>query len=179
MTPLSPAVISKLPLGLLGFFGIKNGGQYPQSIVPAISPVLDLSGLLAANYNEKLAVPCTAALGFVTGNVLASGLPAVVPAAELWWVSAVSLQTFTGAGDSFTGALELRANQTGGASVWHRALSAEFTQGASLTRTLPGIHTDGLWAGPGDTFGVWYSASTNATGTATTSVQLQITRFPF
>jgi hypothetical protein len=178
VTPLSPAVISKLPIGLLGFFGIKNGGQYPSSIGQVIEPNLDLGGILAANYNEKLAVSPIAALGFVTGNFLASGLPAVVPAAELWWVSACSLQTFTGVGDSFTGALELRANQTGGASVWHRALSAEFTQGASLTRTLPGIHTDGFWAGPGDTFGIWYSAVTNASGTAQTSVQLQITRFP-
>jgi hypothetical protein len=178
VSALSPAVISKLPIGLLGFFGIKNGGQYPQSIVPAIQPTLELGPILAANYNESIAVPCTAALGFVTGNILASGLAAVVPASELWWVSAVSVQTFTGAGDSFTGALELRAQQTGGASVWHRALSPEYTQGASLTRTLPGSQPDGFWAQPGDTFGVWYSAVTNATGTATMSVQLRITRFP-
>jgi hypothetical protein len=176
---LSPAVISKLPIGLLGFFGIKNGGQYPQSIVAAIQPTLELGPILAANYNEMLAVSPIAALGFVTGNFVASGLAAVVPASELWWVSSISLQAFTGAGDSMTGAAEIRNTQTGSASVWHRAVSPEFTQGANLTRTLPcALDTTGFWAQPGDTFGFWYSAVTNASGNAQTSLQLRVTRFP-
>jgi hypothetical protein len=176
---LSPAVISKLPIGLLGFFGIKNGGQYPQSIIPAIQPTLELGPILAANYNENLAVSPIAALGFVTGNFISSGLPAVVPTSELWWVSSISMQTFTGVGDAITGAAEIRNTQTGSASVWHRAVGPEFTQGASLTRTLPcALDTRGFWAQPGDTFGFWYSAVTNASGTAQTSLQLRITRFP-
>lgn len=176
---LTPAVISKLPLGLLGFFGIKNGGQYPQSIVPTIAPTLEMGGILAANYNENVSVPCIAALGFVTGNILASGIAAVVPASELWWVSALSFQSFTGAGDAMTYSVELRGTQAGSASQWHRALSGEFTQAANLNRILPGVHTEGFWAQPGDTFGVWFSAATNASGNAQVSLQLKLSRFTF
>lgn len=179
MTPLTPAVVSKLPLGLLGFFGIKNGGQYPQSLVPTIAPTLDMAGILVANYNENLSVPVAAAIGFQTANILASGLPAIVPASELWWVSALSVQSFTGVGDSMTYSVELRGTQAGSASQWHRALSAEITQAASLNRLLPGVHVGGFWAQPGDTFGCWFSAATNASGTATASIQLKVTRFPF
>lgn len=178
MTPLSPAVISKLPIGLLGFFGIKNGGQYPQSIVPAIQPTLELAGILAANYNESITVAPIAALGFVTANIGASGLPAVVPAAELWWVSSLSAFAFTGVGDSITGTVEVRGLQSGSASVWHRAVTSEFTQGASLSKLHPTTAPEGFWMQPGDTVGVWFSAVTNASGTAQVSVQLRITRFP-
>ncbi|HEY3496419.1 MAG TPA: hypothetical protein VGK73_17085, partial [Polyangiaceae bacterium] len=111
MTPLSPAVLSKLPLGLLGFFGIKNGGQYPQSLGQTVLPTLELGKMLAANYNENFSVPCVAALGFVTGNVLATGLPAVVPGSELWWVNCISQNSFTGAGDSMTWSVEARGTQ--------------------------------------------------------------------
>ena len=177
MTPLSPAVISKLPIGLLGFFGIKNGGEYPRSIVPTIAPTLELAGILAANYNENISVPCIAALGFVTGNVLATGLPAVVPAGELWLVTEFSVNAFTGVGDSMTFAAEVRGTQNGSASVWHRSASPEYTQGASLNRVLPGRH-DPFWLNAGDTIGAWFSAATNASGTAQASMQIKLTRFP-
>lgn len=177
--PLTPAVISKLPLGLLGFFGIKNGGQYPQSIVPAIAPTLDMSGILAANYHENIAVPVLAAIGFQTANILASGLPAVVPPAELWWLSEIAVNSFTGAGDTITYSLEARNTQNGSASVWHRVLSPEYTQGASLNRMLQGNRPDGVWLSPGDTLGAWFSVATNASGTATASIQAKLTRFPF
>jgi hypothetical protein len=174
---LSPAVISKLPIGLLGFFGIKNGGQYPQSIVPTIAPTLELAGILAANYNENFSVPCIAALGFVTGNILATGLPAVVPAGELWLVTEFSLNSFTGVGDSMTWAAEARGTQNGSASVWHRSMSPEYSQAASLNRVLAGRHAP-LWLQPGDTLGCWFSAATNASGTAQVSLQVKVTRFP-
>ena len=179
MTPLSPAVISKLPLGLLGFFGIKNGGQYPQSIGDTIVPTLGMGDMLAANYRELVTVAPIAALGFVTANLSGGALPAVVPASELWWVQSVSVMSFTGVGDSISGSMEARNNQTGGASVWHRALSPLITQAASLTALHPGTHTDGLWLSPGDTIGFWYAAVTNASGTAQMSGQLSIVRFPF
>lgn len=176
---LTPAVVSKVPAGLLGFFGIKNGGQYPQSVVPTIAPTLELAGILVANYNENISVPLIAALGFVTGNVLATGLPAVVPASELWYVSALSIQSFTGAGDSMTYSVEIRNSQAGSASQWHRCVSPEYSQAANLNRILPGLALDGFWMQPGDTVGAWFSAATNASGTAQASVQIKLTRFPF
>lgn len=175
---LVPRGLSKLPMGLLGFFGIKNGGDYPQAIRADFQPVLDLHQLLAVNYRELITVAPIAALGFVTANIGGGSVPAVVPAGENWFISSVSVLSFTGVGDTITGTVELRNQQSGSASVWHRALTAEFTQGASLTKLHPGIHSEGLWAGPGDTVGFWYSAVTNASGTAQASAQLAITRFP-
>lgn len=176
--PLSPAVISKLPLGLLGFFGIKNGGQYPQSLGGEIAPTIDLWEILAANYNERFAASAIAAANFQP--VLLSGVPLVVPPAELWFVSAVSINGFTGVGDSFTATAVARGNQTGSASKWPRAISNMITQGASLNVMHPGWLGNGIpWFGPGDDFGVQYSAFVNASGTAQVGIDLQITRFPF
>lgn len=177
MTPLTPAVISKLPLGLLGFFGIKNGGQYPQTLGDTILPTLDMAPVLAANYRELVFVAPIAALGFVTANLNGGALPGAVPAGELWFVQAASVFAFTGVGDSFTGTLEVRNSTTGLASAWHRALSSPITLAASTTQLHPGI--SGVWLSPGDTIGFWYSASTNASGTAQMSAQLAIVRFPF
>ena len=177
MNGLTPAVISKLPLGLLGFFGIKNGGQYPQSINPTIAPTLDMAPILSANYRELVFVAPIAALGFVTANLNGGALPGAVPAGELWYVQAASVFAFTGVGDAITGTLEVRNSTTGLASAWHRALSSVITVGASTTQLHPGISD--VWLTPGDTIGFWYSAATNASGTAQMSAQLAINRFPF
>lgn len=39
------SAISRIPLGLLGFLGIKNGGEYPQRLINLLAPVWDLSSL--------------------------------------------------------------------------------------------------------------------------------------
>lgn len=177
---LAPRGLSKLPLGLLGFFGVKNGGDYPQEIGSVIVPTLALEGLLAINYAEKLAVSCVAPAGaaIVAGVVVATGLPAVVPANENWFVASVSAAAFTGVGDSWTGSGMRQSRQTGAASNWHHVITPEITNAASQNRMLPGAYPDGFWAGPGDSF-VWnYSASVNASATAQASMQLSIVRFP-
>lgn len=39
------APLNRQPTGLLEFFGIKNGGQYPAELAPVLSGVFDLRGL--------------------------------------------------------------------------------------------------------------------------------------
>lgn len=43
--------ISRIPTGLLGFLGIKNGGEYPQRLINLLSPTWDLASLYL-NTNE-------------------------------------------------------------------------------------------------------------------------------
>lgn len=181
---LTPAVISKLPLGLLGFFGIKNGGQYPQSLAPFIQPTMRMEGILQANYHDN--VGSTTGAGGITATgfkqlldtLPGSGLPLIVPAGELWFVKDVTAVAFTGAGDSFTGSLVVRNTQTGVGSNFHRAVSAEIVQAASQFRQLPGVLTD-FWLQPGDQIGAWITAFVNASTTASLGWNFQRTVFPF
>lgn len=176
---LTPAVLSKLPLGLLGFFGIKNGGKYPQFISEQILTTLDQAGLLAANYIERHVFsvqPTTSGLKAMTDVV--TGLPAVVPAGEIWFCQAISITTFTGAGDSVTWVPCITNFQLNGPNTWLRALAPSITQAASTNSQAPSVHVAGLWASPNDSFGANVNAVTSATGIFTT-MHVSYVRFPF
>ena len=176
---LTPPVISKLPLGLLGFFGIKNGGEYPQTLGHSISPTFDQLELLAINYRELLAMSVVpAGLGFTAQVNLTLGITAVVPSNEVWLLNTYSVNLFTGAGDSITCSTEIRNFQSATASNWHRAMSDQLTQGASLNTMRQCAITGTPWLAPGDQFGVWVSALTNASGNVTVSSNVSVTKFP-
>lgn len=179
--PLSPAVLSKLPLGLLGFFGIKNGGQYPQSLGTVISPTLEQLPILAANYHLNFAMSSTAPIvGFTAATNLSTGFPSVVPSGELWYVSALSFRIFTGAGDSITVTPQVRGQQASApaGNTWDLATGPMTTQAASLNTLHPGSRS-GFWLAPGDTFGIWCTALVNASGNTQVSQQVQVSVFPF
>jgi len=177
---LSPAVISKLPLGLLGFFGIKNGGQYPQTVGQVIVPQLDMGELLAANYHERLGLQSlVTATGFTQSTIVATGGNAIVPASELWYVMHASMVASTLAGDAVVYTPVVRNTQSGSASASTRALGAQQTQGAGLLTVHPLTFENGSrWFVPGDSFGIWTTSFTLVTG-INLSMQLGITRFPF
>ena len=71
--------INKLPLGWLGFLGIKNGGEYPQDASTVLSPTWDMTNLYSygnaeiANDNQNTSV---------LGNVSLT----TVPNGETWLV---------------------------------------------------------------------------------------------
>lgn len=176
---LTPAVLSKLPLGLLGFFGIKNGGQYPQTLLAHIQPVLEQLPLLCVNYHENIVGNLIAAgLGFQQQNAVVGGLPLIVPPGEIWRVNHFTSGPFTGAGDSITFTAGVQSRQNGSASAWNLAIAGPFTQGASLSQVLPNNYGP-FWVGPGDIFGYWVSALVNASGTTQVTSNVSITRFPF
>lgn len=182
MPELNPRGLSKLPLGLLGFFGIKNGGEYPQVIANFHQPTLDMSGLLQAAYPERHVVSVSAGFvaGFVQGTIVATGLPAVVPAAETWMLWADSFGIFTGAGDAFLGGPAIKSFQTGTGSSWTRMLRDPTTQAASLTTLYTTIvQSPPIWLSPGDQLGINVQTFTNASATLTVTQHIGIVRFPF
>lgn len=76
--PLTPPPINKLPLGLLGFLGIKNGGRYPQSLQADLQPSFELQ-------NWYLQTNSTSAQ--LNGSVSSIGFNAnwwTVPQGETW-----------------------------------------------------------------------------------------------
>jgi len=178
-SPLTPAVISKLPLGLLGFFGIKNGGQYPQSVIPNIQPTLEQLQILACNYHENI----TVGIGGITTTGFQGAVvpdPLTIPPSEIWYVSSVTCEPVTFVGDAVVASAVVRSKASNTASNWYRAISPEYTTGASQFRNLPGTFENGnQWFYPGDEFGAWIVSFTNASGDATFGLQLEVTRFPF
>lgn len=56
-----PAPLNVQPTGLLGFFGIKNGGEYPRELSPILQGTFDLIGLY------EVGSPIVS--GQLTGNV--------------------------------------------------------------------------------------------------------------
>lgn len=180
-TPLTPAVITKLPLGLLSFFGIKNGGQYPRTISPEIVAQLDMGGLLQANYIERRvgSINVTAS-GFQPFNAGAplTGL-LTVPNGEVWCMSACTFIVSTGAGDAVAGNLAVRNLQDETASFWYRALTGVVTQGASQVTANPiALGGEPIWLSPRDTFGMNVATFTVAAA-ITVSANIGFTRFAF
>jgi hypothetical protein len=178
---LTPPVISKLPLGLLGFFGIKNGGQYPQTLGNSISPTMDLTEMLAANhYANYVYIAAPTAVGFTQATAAISGVPQSVPDNEVWFISSMSMHLTTGVGDAYNASPVVRTFQAGGASAWYRVLAAPFTIGAStnIMYPLPFMENGSRWLSPGDLFGFWANSFTLATNIAI-NIQVRVTRFPF
>lgn len=93
--------INRLPLGVLGFLGIKNGGRYPDQPTTNLAWVWSLEDFyLGANSEFVTATINPAALGSV--NAL------TVPAGELWFVSNYGVGSGTlGAGQSLQYALSI------------------------------------------------------------------------
>jgi hypothetical protein len=93
------SAINRLPLGWLGFLGIKNGGQYPSETSQVLSPVWDLTQLYTFGNSEiDNVVQAIAAVGNTSYTT--------VPNGEAWLVLQQSAATDTlGAGQSFRAAL--------------------------------------------------------------------------
>lgn len=84
-----PASINKVPGGLLGFLGIKNGGENPTQLEPLLKTVIDLWPLYQVAYGEVLSSAINAAAaGFPTG-----GAALTVPSNEYWWCFEYSIQS--------------------------------------------------------------------------------------
>lgn len=114
--------INRLPWGLLGFLGIKNGGEYPQTLAQQLVPVWDLKEL----YLEGASV-----LAGTASTVGATGYVAHLspPPGEVWQVYDFQIVAACGAGEAFTGAL-CRSRTSGGTTV---NVSDTFSVAASTT----------------------------------------------
>lgn len=175
--PLSPAVISKLPQGLLGFFGIKNGGQYPQTIGNVIVPTLGMWDMITSNYFENVWGYFGAnTVGFHQINDAVTGVPIQVPNSELWYVHALSLHVIAGVGETANYSCAIRSTQTGTANPWYRAITDRVAIAASTTQLTRGEEFP-IWASAGDQFGIFID--TPVGGTIDYGVHFRISRLPF
>lgn len=175
---LTAPVISKLPLGLLGFFGIKNGGKYPQTLGETIVPTLEQINVLAENYHTKHAyIAAPNAPGWHQATVAIAGVPQRVPENEIWLIRGASMHHATGAGEAINATAAVRGDQWGAAAASYHVISQPFTLAASTNILLPCSEPD-FWAGPGDEFGFWVNTVTFV-GPLLTVLEFKITRFPF
>lgn len=135
--------INKLPLGLLGFLGIKNGGEYPQELSNVLSPVWDLGPLyMNANAENQVAALAIAGIG--------SQAFFTVPNGEAWYVLIASAATGTlGAGQTIELALQT-TDAAGLVTVAVSPMSGSRTAGQRCAQALPSP----VYCGPGSTFGI-------------------------
>ena len=78
--------INRIPGGLLGFLGIKNGGRNPDALSNVLVPQLDLTEVyLRTNYVLARIDTTVAAVGFTGAGT--------VPAGQAWYVSNVFANT--------------------------------------------------------------------------------------
>lgn len=165
--------ISKLPLGLLGLLGIKNGGAYPRELAGFYQPMLELlPWIAAANFEEaNFAQNAVAA----AGNAGAFSTAVQVPQTELWYVQFASLRVFTAAGEAFSGYLAVRRFPVSSPNIV-MPLSEIVTVGASINGA-PAVGN--LYApfilGPGDEL-VGYTLS--VTGAPTWRGAFRFARLP-
>lgn len=143
-----PAPISKLPLGLLGFLGIKSFGQYPNSLGSQISPGLDLLGLFSGAHAEHAnGGAVNAAAGYNT-------VALTVPQNEIWYVTMAHAVATLGAGTAIT--MQLAVQPSVGADI---VLTELLTGGASAGSIMSPLLRE-VWLGPGDDLGIRVGAFT-------------------
>ena len=166
--------VSKLPLGLLGFLGIKNGGAYPRSLGGQYAPTIDSLPLLAGVNFEELN-PGNTAVAATGGNAGSFSTGFQVPQTEVWYVTLCSAGVTTGVGEAFFGYLALRRFPVSSPNVVH-AISDTITVAASIVnQPLLFKYDSPLILGPGDEVCLF---TITATGAPQTRGHLRFARFP-
>jgi hypothetical protein len=135
--------INKLPLGLLGFLGIKNGGRYPQDIADVLAPTWDMRELYTYGNSEIDNV-------LVALNALGSQTYTTVPNGEAWLVlqQAAASDTLT-AGQT----IEFVTNWTDAASLVNIETS-DATGSRTVGARAVAVCSRPYLAGPGQKIGV-------------------------
>jgi len=152
--------ISKLPFGLLGFLGIKNGGQYPGVLGDTLLPVFpEILPLICASWAEEIHTASgTTAAG--PGNFQTFNTALQVPQGECWYVYLLSVRVATGAGETISGNLQLR--RANAAALNNSiAVMEQISQIASFTSSYRAQATP-FFMGPGDELGFWIAAASGA-----------------
>lgn len=134
--------ISRIPAGILGFLGIKNGGQYPQELGSILAPTWEL-GELYLSYGAQL--------GGAVGGVSVAGYGVTVapPPGEVWCLHDIGCSVTTGAAEAWTGSL-CRSSTSGGTTV---PISDSQSLGASANCVLTAHHVHSFLC-PGENLGL-------------------------
>lgn len=140
--------INKLPFGLLGFLGLKNGGRNPQELAETLAPTMDLTDLYFGTNKQLVRL---------SGNVTAIGfnLLGAVPNDEVWALTGCSCNSnaVLGAGVTLKGLMAYAAIDGAAYNVVALGAYANMTVGEvwySGTTT-----TEHFVLGPGTQLGVY------------------------
>lgn len=143
---MSAPAVNRLPLGLLSFLGIQNGGKYPDQLLPALAPVLDLGGHYV-NTNREYVTSGPVAIAALNATQIFT-----VPNGQWWYVPVASIVTGTlGAGVTFGASIQM----TDAAQQVNLILSqpvAPKTVGAQFY-----AQARDFWIGPGERLGIYTS----------------------
>lgn len=175
-TQSPPTPINKLPDGLLGFLGIKNGGQAPAALPPILSPTIDLTGWYLRSYLTRAKL--TAGPPAV-GSISQVGVTAV-PAGETWYVHRFSASVNIPAGDAIRFSIGLSQAQ-GFAPDDYESLavnqtSTGLTGSAALEWTVASCGD--FWLRPGEQLAIMTLAKTGA-GAPTLRTFVNYVSLPF
>lgn len=135
--------INRLPLGLLGFLGIKNSGLYPSTLSETLIPTWDLTDLYTAGNSE---------VAQVSVNIAAIGSQAAftVPNGEAWRVLQLSARSPTlGAGQTLQLGLQI-TDPAGTSTIEVADPTTAVTNGMRCAVAL----RNPLIAGPGFSLGI-------------------------
>jgi hypothetical protein len=142
--------ISTLPLGLLGFLGIKSFGEYPQYLGGTILPTLDLLGLWSgAQATHANGIAVNAALGF-------NSVSLIVPQTEIWYVTMGHVVATVDAAEAIKITGELQPSVGAGVFI------TPTVDAAASAGVVPATINYPMWFGPGDELGVRVSTLTGA-----------------
>jgi hypothetical protein len=162
--------INTLPLGLLGFLGIKNGGQYADTLGPTLLPTLEQAGWYFANRAEVLTATTTA-------NAVGSwffGTTFDVPQSQIWIVLDSAVYTNALLGSEAAELVQVIDFPTTGnvpcfiGDAGPRKISTGHRATASKNREY-------IWMPPGSRFGFFATELTTA-GTITVQGNLRFVR---
>lgn len=113
MDQLPPPPIQIFPSGLLGFFGIKNGGRNPQELAQLLSPTVELLPWYLATRRETIS---GVQIGVTGLNTYSFGGP---PQNEAWYVHYAGIRATTAiaAGATWAGRMALAIPTAAGTTI--------------------------------------------------------------
>jgi hypothetical protein len=157
---LSNPTVSKLPYGLLGFLGVKNGGAYPGFLGDTFVPTINETyfQLCLASWGEEFHI-ANGATAAGPGAFQAFNTALVVPLGEVWYVGMLSVRITTGAGETITTNIAIRRPNAAAGSN-HIAVSDPVSVVASQFADLRCPRP--FFAGNGDEIGMWIQAASGA-----------------
>ncbi len=146
-----PAIINRVPPGLLNLLGLKQTGRNPSSMAEFVQPIMELRDWYFAASQQVTtgsAVPANSAFQAVT-------IPITVPQDETWYVLQLSALLTRDAAAVATLTAWLQYNWGGGPAVRASSVAESSRVGARITMEGP----RGLFLPPGTTFSMLIDAS--------------------
>lgn len=148
-------VVQRIPNGLLGWFGIKNGGVNPTDVSATLDPSIDmLEWYLLGDVETAQVTFSTNALGFNSG--------VQVPAGEWWYLHSASVLVTVPAAGNITVACGTSFQGAGGGSNAHRF--GDFINSSNPTDTMLAVYNGGIFLPPGARVGMYLTRNTGLAG---------------